>query len=63
MSLIVPLGVRTPMLDRADPRFAAMVAGPIKEPEDIAGSVVDAIRKETFLVTPTDRRDVDAAQD
>lgn len=50
VSLIAPLGVRTPMLDRADPRFAAMVAGPIKEPEDIAGSVVDAIREERFLV-------------
>jgi NAD(P)-dependent dehydrogenase (short-subunit alcohol dehydrogenase family) len=50
VSLIAPLGVRTPMLDRADPRFAAMVAGPIKEPEDIARSVVDAIREERFLV-------------
>ena len=26
------------------------MAGPIKEPEDIAGSVVDAIREERFLV-------------
>jgi hypothetical protein len=50
VSLIAPLGVRTPMLARADPRFAAAVAGPIKEPEDIAASVVDAIVSERFLV-------------
>jgi NAD(P)-dependent dehydrogenase (short-subunit alcohol dehydrogenase family) len=50
VSLIAPLGVRTPMLARADPRFAATVAGPIKEPEDVARSVVDAIRDERFLV-------------
>ncbi len=50
VSLIAPLGVRTPMLERADPRFAAAVAGPIKEPEDVALSVVDAIRDERFLV-------------
>jgi NAD(P)-dependent dehydrogenase (short-subunit alcohol dehydrogenase family) len=51
VSLIAPLGVRTPMLEDAHPAFAAMVAGPIKEPEDIADSVVDAIRSERFLVT------------
>ena len=50
VSLIAPLGVRTPMLERADPRFAAAVAGPIKEPEDVALSVVEAIRDERFLV-------------
>jgi NAD(P)-dependent dehydrogenase (short-subunit alcohol dehydrogenase family) len=50
VSLIAPLGVRTPMLAGADPRFAAAVAGPIKEPEDIAASVVAAIREERFLV-------------
>jgi NAD(P)-dependent dehydrogenase (short-subunit alcohol dehydrogenase family) len=51
VSLIAPLGVRTPMFEAADPAFAAMVAGPIKEPEDIADLVVDAIRSERFLVT------------
>ena len=50
VSLIAPLGVRTAMLAGADPRFAAAVAGPIKEPEDIAASVVAAIREERFLV-------------
>lgn len=38
------------MLERADPRFAASVAGPIKEPEDVAAAVVDAVRAEQFLV-------------
>jgi NAD(P)-dependent dehydrogenase (short-subunit alcohol dehydrogenase family) len=51
VSLIAPLGVRTPMLEGSDPAFAAMVVGPIKEPEEIADSVVDAIRSERFLVT------------
>jgi NAD(P)-dependent dehydrogenase (short-subunit alcohol dehydrogenase family) len=51
VSLIAPLGVRTPMLESSDPAFAAMVAGPIKEPDDIADLVVDAIRSERFLVT------------
>jgi NAD(P)-dependent dehydrogenase (short-subunit alcohol dehydrogenase family) len=50
VSLIAPLGVRTPMFEAADPAFAAMVAGPIKEPEEIADAVVDAVRAERFLV-------------
>lgn len=50
VSLVAPLGVRTPMLAAADPKFAATVAGPIKEPEDVAARVVDAIRTERFLV-------------
>ena len=64
VSLIAPLGVRTPMLEGADPGFAAAVAGPIKEPEDVAASVVDAIRRGA-LPGPlrSDRADMDAAQD
>jgi len=50
VSLVAPLGVRTPMLDASGPAFASMVAGPITEPEDVAQSVVDAIRDERFLV-------------
>ncbi len=50
VSLVAPLGVRTPMLERADPRFASAVAGPIKEAGYVAGLVVDAIREERFLV-------------
>jgi NAD(P)-dependent dehydrogenase (short-subunit alcohol dehydrogenase family) len=50
VSLLAPLGVKTPMLERADPRFAAAVAGPIKDAGYVAGLVVDAIRDERFLV-------------
>jgi len=50
VSLVAPLGVRTPMLAAADPRFAAAVAGPVKEPEEIAVSVVEAMLAERFLV-------------
>jgi hypothetical protein len=39
------------MLEGSGPAFAAMVVVPVKEPEEIAESVVDAIRSERFLVT------------
>lgn len=48
-SLLAPLGVRTPML--ADSDFAdTSNVGPVKEPEEVAGQVVDAIEKERFLI-------------
>jgi NAD(P)-dependent dehydrogenase (short-subunit alcohol dehydrogenase family) len=50
VSLLAPLGVRTPMLERADPRFAAAVGGPIKDAGYVADLVVDAIRAERFLI-------------
>jgi NAD(P)-dependent dehydrogenase (short-subunit alcohol dehydrogenase family) len=50
VSLVAPLGVRTPMLESAESAFAAAVTGPIKEPEDVAGMIVAAIREERFLV-------------
>jgi NAD(P)-dependent dehydrogenase (short-subunit alcohol dehydrogenase family) len=50
VTLVAPLGVRTPMFEEAPPEFAAMVAGPIKEPEEVAAWVVEAIRAEQFLV-------------
>jgi len=48
ISLLAPLGVRTPMLARY--AAAAVVAGPIKEPEEVAAMVVDAIGAERFLI-------------
>jgi hypothetical protein len=33
-----------------DSDFARSAAGPIKEPEDVAGMVVDAITEERFLI-------------
>ena len=48
-SLLAPLGVRTPML--GDTSFAASSAvGPVKEPEEVARQVVDAVAEERFLI-------------
>jgi len=50
VSLLAPLGVRTPML--GDPRspFAQRAVGPIKEPAEVAEMVVDAVDHERFLI-------------
>jgi NAD(P)-dependent dehydrogenase (short-subunit alcohol dehydrogenase family) len=48
-SLLAPLGVRTPMLDVNSP-FAKLAAGPLKDPEEVAQMVVDAVRAERFLI-------------
>jgi NAD(P)-dependent dehydrogenase (short-subunit alcohol dehydrogenase family) len=50
VSLLAPLGVRTPMLGDTSSPFARTVAGPIKEPEEVAAMVVDAIAEERFLI-------------
>jgi NAD(P)-dependent dehydrogenase (short-subunit alcohol dehydrogenase family) len=50
VSLLAPLGVRTPMLGNIDSAFARNVAGPIKEPEEVADMVVDAMAAERFLI-------------
>jgi NAD(P)-dependent dehydrogenase (short-subunit alcohol dehydrogenase family) len=49
-SLLAPLGVRTPMLGDTNSPFARLAAGPIKEPEEVARMVVDAVREERFLI-------------
>ena len=49
-SLLAPLGVRTPMLGDTTSAFAQTAAGPIKEPEEVAQMVVDAIGEERFLI-------------
>ena len=49
-SLLAPLGVNTPMLGGTDSKFAKNAAGTIKEPEDVANMVVDAIQEERFLI-------------
>ena len=50
VSLLAPLGVRTPMLGDTDSPFAVAAAGPVKEPEDVAAMVVSAIEGERFLI-------------
>src|SRR5688500_8428731 len=49
-SLLAPLGVRTAMLGDTSSPFARLAAGPIKEPEEVARMVVDAVREERFLI-------------
>ena len=55
VSCLCPQGVRTPMLDLAleDPVGAApLLAGGVLDPEDVAGAIVEGIRKESFLILP-----------
>jgi NAD(P)-dependent dehydrogenase (short-subunit alcohol dehydrogenase family) len=55
VSCICPQGVRTPMLDLAmeDPAgAAALTAGGLIEPEDVAEAVVAGIREERLLILP-----------
>jgi NAD(P)-dependent dehydrogenase (short-subunit alcohol dehydrogenase family) len=55
VSCICPQGVRTPMLDLAmeDPAgAAALTAGGLIEPEDVADAVVLGIRDERLLILP-----------
>lgn len=49
-SLLAPLGVRTPMLGDAAALADTSVLGPLKEPEEVAALVVDAVREERFLI-------------
>ena len=50
VSLLAPLGVNTPMLGGAVAGFASNAAGPIKEPEEVARMVADAVLEERFLI-------------
>ncbi|MBT6583373.1 MAG: SDR family oxidoreductase, partial [Gammaproteobacteria bacterium] len=50
VSLLAPLGVRTPMLGDLSSPFAVSAAGPIKEPKDVADMVVSGIQSESFLI-------------
>ena len=50
VSLLAPLGVRTPMLGDTSKPFAATATGPIKEPEEVAEQVATAVEEERFLI-------------
>jgi NAD(P)-dependent dehydrogenase (short-subunit alcohol dehydrogenase family) len=55
VSCICPQGVKTPMLDLAmeEPAGAAALrAGGLIEPDDVAQAVVDGLRDERFLILP-----------
>jgi len=49
-SLLAPLGVRTPMLGDTNSPFASNAAGPIREPEEVAEMVAQAVEEERFLI-------------
>jgi NAD(P)-dependent dehydrogenase (short-subunit alcohol dehydrogenase family) len=49
-SLLAPLGVRTPMLGDTESPFASNAAGPIREPEEVAEMVAQAVEEERFLI-------------
>lgn len=54
-SLLAPLGVNTPMLTDGDSSFGnSSAAGPIKEPEEVAAMVVNAVKQERFLILTDD---------
>jgi len=50
VSCLAPLGVRTPMLGDTDSPFVSGAAGPVKEPEEVAQQVVEAMAEERFLI-------------
>jgi NAD(P)-dependent dehydrogenase (short-subunit alcohol dehydrogenase family) len=55
VSCVCPQGVRTPMLDLAmeEPAgAAALLAGGLLEPDDVAAAVVEGMREERFLILP-----------
>ena len=49
-SLLAPLGVRTPMLGDTNSAFARNAAGPIKEADEVAEMVAQAVEEERFLI-------------
>ena len=50
VSCLCPLGVRTPMLGDPESPWAKVAAGPIKEPDEVADMVLDAMAREEFLI-------------
>ena len=47
-SLLAPLGVQTPLLERM--RMDSALTGPVKSPEEVASQVVHAVEAERFLI-------------
>lgn len=50
VSLLAPLGVRTPMLAGAGSTFSQLAVGSIVEPELVARQVAEAVAEERFLI-------------
>jgi NAD(P)-dependent dehydrogenase (short-subunit alcohol dehydrogenase family) len=52
VSLLCPQAVRTAMTSNGDVSTAAAAGDGMMEPEDLAGVVVEGLRKESFLILP-----------
>ncbi len=50
VSLLAPLGVRTPMLSDPGSTLPSDAAGPIREPEEVARMISEAVFEERFLI-------------
>lgn len=48
--LLAPLGVNTPMFAGSDAEWQRMAAGPVREPEEVAVQVSDAMTEGRFLI-------------
>ena len=48
--LLAPLGVNTPMFAGSDSEWQRMAAGPVREPEEVAVQVSDAMTEGRFLI-------------
>jgi NAD(P)-dependent dehydrogenase (short-subunit alcohol dehydrogenase family) len=52
VSCLCPQGVRTAMTEGMDARSSVLAAGPLLEPEAVAGAVVAGLAEERFLILP-----------
>ncbi len=59
VSVVCPLGVRTPMLEgaleRRSPGAAALLADDVLEPSDVAEAVIAGVREERLLILPHEK--------
>lgn len=53
-SLLAPMSVQTAMLDNANPWFARNGAGAVKDADDVAEMVAQAVEEERFLILTDD---------
>ena len=52
VSMLCPQAVRTPMTDNDDPATTAAAVSGMIEPEELADTVVEELRKESFMILP-----------
>ncbi|MDA9371871.1 SDR family oxidoreductase [Porticoccaceae bacterium] len=52
VSMLCPQAVRTPMIETENDSSAAVMSNGVIEPEELAESVVEGLREETFMILP-----------